>query len=518
MNYFRRALLVLKRTPIKNILIILLVTTMSSFISFSFLTNQTIINTDLALRRMLPPVVSIHFDSSSFLQGQQTHFESYDEWINPVNVTTFQLRQIGNLDYVQSFDFNLYLYHAFSDNYYRFFDMNLIQNYFNITHPTSDALSYRTNHNLPFERFGLTGVENENIFLIESGLLELSSGRPFTKEEILNGNTVVIVSDAFLELNNLNVGDYLILDYRIQTPMFGNVDWLEFYSEENTLAIIPIELEIVGSFYKSQDEFENHHEINRYHQLQNTLFVSNYLVERFEEILGFYWSDFLPELEDDDPLRFDSIPFLLFDPLEIDAFHEAALEILPDFWTTANLLNSYENVNDSMSLIKEISDSMFIFSSISLLIALIITFILIIRERRHEFGIYLALGEKIKRIILQLIFEFSILVLIGLIMGFIIGFFISEILIVELFSNDLLHRMSQPVQLSVLGATPEGLGFIHRLSHEEIMEIFNITISGNVILNFLLLTLGIVIISTSISLLSLRKFSVKDILTLTNGS
>ena len=83
----------------------------------------------------------------------------------------------------------------------------------------------------------LKGVSHPAIIDIEEDVLELIQGRTFTAEEMDRSDKVALISEAFVQVNHLQLGDTFYLE---------NIFFDEFMVEE--LATEQFELEVIGIF------------------------------------------------------------------------------------------------------------------------------------------------------------------------------------------------------------------------------------------------------------------------------
>jgi len=206
-NVFGRSFISMKRCPGRFLILLGSVFLLTIVMSAALSIRQAISNTDMALRASLPAVATIVVDC----EAHQQHFEATGEWAFS-QLTLTAIREIGNLSYVRDFNYSLLGHDFFSAEIVRAFDKDLFED-FNI--PGSGRIDHRSLsywHDTPLEQFTLRGVRDSNILDIDAGLIELVAGRVFIDEEILGLTYAAVVSQDFLNANNLALGSLFALD------------------------------------------------------------------------------------------------------------------------------------------------------------------------------------------------------------------------------------------------------------------------------------------------------------------
>jgi len=150
-----------------------------------------------------------------------------------------------------------------------------------------------------------------------------------------------------------------------------------------------------------------------------------------------------------------------------------------------------------METIEELADLILIGSVSTTLLIISLVVILFLRDRRHEIGVYLAMGERKNRVIKQMILELTPLALVGLTFALALGHILSVNISREIIRQDLLA--SPPTQESIQeGGLLESLGYRFTLSHEEMLASYDVTNSSAVVVIFYGVGLGTVLFSTLI--------------------
>jgi len=513
MNFLKRATLTLKRQLFKTMLLFAMVFLLGALMSSAISIRYAIINTDHALRRQLPAVATIHVDERRI----QVEQELSDEWIFLENVTPTLIREIGRLPYVQAFDYTAWGHRFFSETLMRAFDADL---FLLAEHPQENATdrgSLTVREGVSFEQFTLKGIQNPNVVDIESGLVDLVSGRVFTEDEIENGAHVVIVSQSFLNANHLVLGEHMLLEYRIYDEFSGHENPLDHLIDTKIF-----ELEIIGIFDHALPEGEqlSSGTIHQHIQMVNRLYVPNRLVE---SVIPFYFDTFLethPEIlehlmgegELEDMLRYENIVFLLNDPLDLESFRAYVNSRLPEFWTTSDLSNAYADMSSSMAMMQEIANALAISAFVATIITLGLLILLYIKDRKLEIGVYLALGEKKKKIVGQVMIELLVVAVLALSFSLIVGHLVATQVSVHMIQTDLVRQASEERVIIGEADTPEALGFRHEITHEEMLELYDTSLNLMTVIVFYGTTFAIIAISVIPPIYYLAKLQPKNVL------
>ena len=513
MNFLKRAILSLKRQLFKTILLFTLIFLLGILMSAAISIRNAIINTDYALRQRLPAIATIHVDEHR-LQAEQG---LSDEWIYLGSVAPTLIREIGTLPYVRAFDYTAWGHHFFSETLIRTFNTDL---FLLAEHPQENAIdreSLTIREGVPFEQFTLKGIQHPDVLDIEAGLIDLVLGRVFCASEIADGDHVTLVSQSFLESNNLSLGDYVMLEYRIYDEFTGRENSFDYL-----IATKVFELEIIGVFDHtlSVDAILSISNINEHIRIVNQLYVPNRLIE---SVIPFYFDTFMemnPEIlrdlidiEDiEDMIRYENIVFLLNDPLDLESFVREANHRLPEFWVTSDLSSTYADMSSSMTTMREIADALAISTSIATIMTLGLLILICIKERKLEMGVYLALGERKGKIIGQILVEILVVSIFSISLALILGHFLASEISNTMIRTDLIRQSEMDRITFVLADTPEALGFRHEITHEEMLELYDTSLSLIMVLIFYGTTFAIISISIIPPVYYLVKLQPKSVL------
>lgn len=512
MNFLQRAMISLRRQFFKTILLFSVICLLGILMSFGFSTRQGIINTDLALRQQLPAVATIHLDELLLEEERAQR----GEWVEFDVVTPELIREIGELPYVRMFDYTAWGHHFFSDTLVRVFSETLFAQMEQQQHNLIDWVSLSARHDVTFEQFPLKGIHHQQVVDIESGLIELVAGRVFSEEEVENGTHVILVSQAFLEANGLTVGSVIEMDYRIYDEFSGAQPF------EVLLAEQAFEFEIIGAFDHVMEEeaWQRGVDVQLHIELINRIYVPNRVVESVLPLYLETFSQTNPELIDhlrasddiEEVIRYEQLLFLLDDPTDLVAFaHEASLR-LPDFWTVSDLSNAYANMASSMATMEHMANWVVIGAIVASLAVLSLLILLFMKDRQIEIGIYLALGERKKRLMGQMLVELFLVATVAMTFSLFVGHLMASGLSTAMLRTELIRQAEVEQVGDARGETPENLGFRFEMSHDEMLSLYQTSLSVSMVLILYVTTFVVVVVSTIFPIVFLLKVNPKDIL------
>jgi len=506
MNFLKRSLISIFRQPVKTSILFLVVFILGTVISGALSTTGAILNTDANLRRATRPIVAFEIDR----EIQNTLWTG--EVALPDNLTVEMIRQVGALDYVSHFNY------YFSSTVGSF----LLKNY-EPEHFMGGPVTYPEE----YASFALRGVAASPLWDVVEETIRIVDGREFTDLEIREGAQVAIVSQGFAQVNNLAVGSV----FTVSSSLF---DWSTGFnfSEAHLLAQAHYELEIIGIFEIIPQNFpdtatnqQRHQEWSRMNNVANRLYVPNQVAENAE--INRY--QLIEELDLADNFALFGLPvrgepeinaiFTLSDPLDLEVFRRAVEPLLPEFWTIVDLTATFASLSATMVTLQELADLILLVATGGTLAILTLVIMLFLRDRRHEIGIYLALGEKKAKIVMQVMFEVVLTSLAGIILAVFVGKLVSQNLSQTLIRTELISE-SERFQLpsAAMFFDPDDLMWsfggvgVRELSIDELVTAFDVSLDLATILIFYGGALLVVMFATLLSVVYVIRLNPKKVL------
>lgn len=484
MNFFVRSRISIVRQPIKSILLFLLLLVVGVFLSAALITNQAITTTEQSIRNYMRPVVTIEFDENLFTENQ-SDTKSY--------LTSEIISSIGESSSVTYFNY-------------------MVQSHLSNRHMINFCP-----WDQPWGLFVIRGFANENIFQFEDGILELIDGRLFVEEDFLQiAEIPVLLNEKIAELNSLEVGSQFQLN--------------KHYTEYNYITTNFI---VIGIYRDPNEDFVLDPNIR---DIQVT--IDNLIRERnintiympITAILNIYQqhNERISQFAHNPENIFPSLSpiFVVADPMLLPQFVNENSDLLPEYFYFVDEFNTFEIIGPSIQSINNISNGILIGSIVATILIVLLLIGLFLKDRRHEIGIYIALGDKKSNILKQVLFEVLTISFLAIICSFFIGNVLANHV-----SNELLHQelINQSTRSLIDGVTlnsgggftfnPNDTSILSRyritateLDIYEVIEMFDLSFSVQYLLLTLITGLVVVLISVSFPIMKSLKSNPKKTL------
>ena len=512
MSIFNRVMTSIKRYKGRTFVLVTAVFLVGFFVAGSILINRAIDASILQLQRSMPLVFSIRYDAERDALGRID-----GEFILPDRE---MVHKIGSLPYVSHFDYTM--------------TYGLIGHY-------QPYWLEELNMGCPDEwkhfSFRVHGVSRPEIIYIESGMYELYAGRLFTAEEMQPvfrpEIAPALVSREFVELNHLSIGSivqltqtgifYLPEDAQVPEGGFTGMYWGETLWEHpySRLKDITYEFEIVGIFEFTRIVRGNNSDLMHHQSMANLFFTPNWRVgEMLKNDADSWqlWADVFNMHDwEDGPVEVfmahgDAITplWVLYDLDDIMSFQEAANRILPSplivddglQGTVRPIIETTNQLNATISWVLWMGAG-------AMVIVLTLLILLYLRERKHELGIYMALGERKIKLLCQIVIEIFLVSVIGLILAL----FVANIVAGNISQAMIQAELVVPARCEdYFPSEMEMLGFGQEMTVDEVLEHFNVSLDVRTIFLFFVVSMGAIVVSTIIPVSYVLRLKPKDIL------
>ena len=298
------------------------------------------------------------------------------------------------------------------------------------------------------------------------------------------------------ELNNLEVGDTLTFVNELYSyNQFGYGDLMTFRD---------VILEVIGIFKPIQVmEFREERGLVDFMSIQflNTVYVPNEVVRsevdfRIEETFSEDLEQAVQSNEHYSPV------FVLNSPDEIESFVEEVNPLLPDLYSVVTSADQYDSISGPGDYMSELSGYVLIASVLSTILIIGLVVLLFLRDRKHELGIYLSLGEKRGRVIGQIVIEVMTIAVIGITLS--------------IYSGNLLAERVSDMMIAADEPTLEDITYFSEvqtnLTREDVIMSYKVELNSNYYLAFYGIGLLTILISTIIPLIYILRLNPKKIL------
>ena len=189
---------------------------------------------------------------------------------------------------------------------------------------------------------------------------------------------------------------------------------------------------------------------------------------------------------------------------------ENRIENLPGNWRAVDYSRGFNGILISMDNMLEIADFILLMSMIAILLLVSLTVLLFLYDRKHEIGVYLALGEYKKRIIWQILVELTSITIVAMTLALFVGNILASNLSHEMLRYDLanpsLNNRIDEIHLL------EELGYRFELTHEEMLEAYEVSLDFKTVLYFYVIGLGMVSLSTIVPIIRIVSLNPKKVL------
>jgi len=495
MNGFNRAITSLRRQWVKSLILLSTIFILGFLLTGTIIVRNAILQTEYNLWSTMPRVAAINLDFETMMEMQR---EAEGRELDPVITSQEVIREIGTLSYVENFNytFNHWLWNS---------ELEWVD----------DSLNFRDEP--AFRR--VQGVYHFHLVDLDQGIIEIAEGRTFSEADMTGVGEVALISRELAEVNGLTVGDFITLDSRLYDDpdyVVNNSDWL---NPERIIESETFELEIIGLFRTTTEITEE----NAYEEI--IIDGSSIIVESIE---AFRLRDlnnqiYVPigVIEASPDFNFEQVSqweangvealFVLYDPLDMPDFISEANELLSGWWRMADLSGNFGRITSTMDTMGWIADLIFWGGIGASIIVLALFMTLFLYDRKHEIGIYLALGEKRKVIVSQVLGEVLLIAAIALSLSIFAGNIIASQVSQSFLEQDI-ARQIESGENQFWGANNLMRHDPGEMTTEEMMANFEVAIEGPTILLIFGIGIATVVVSTLGSILYIVKLNPKKVL------
>ena len=495
MTLFERSFLSLIRQPVKALIFFMLVFVLSVLIAGTILVHHAILNMDQNLRRRMPAIATVEFNFD-FEQALEIYNET-GEWPNLEFdlLTPEVIHEIGLLPQVRMFDYSIDLHFGVTGSGLTFWQ-----------DPEWQTPFFRYDQDLGVE-FLVQGVSTPHFLDAREGFVELIEGRSFSEDELnsIQTNFPVLITFDFAKANEFNIGSL----FDVQVVVFdriedggGNVEDRSkppLVEEIFTLEVIGIINPILPNLAEDATVNEMINAAINRSQANHRIYVPRVLAEIMFDIRTTHSQN---------DILFQNF-FLLNDPLEFEDFARE-VEKLPGNWRAVDFSRGFSDISTAMTSLQEVVVVTFTIVIGGIILATSLLVLLFLYDRKHEIGVYLALGEKKIKIFLQIVLELISLTLLGMTLALFVGIKLTDSV-----SREMLRQsLATPTQANVIEESHllEEIGYRFELTHEEMLANYEIRLDINTILIFYTVGVGTILVSIVFPLFKIVRLSPKKVL------
>lgn len=474
MNFLKRAFLSLVRRKGKSLILLVIIFILSNVMAGSIAIGQASKNVERTIKLQLGANASVELDWEKMQDWTEEQWNSL-EYITPEIAD-----KIGSLSYVKYYDYSSESY--INSTTLTQYDPNMVE---------VPTVSY----------FPVKGVQYAPILDIVNGNATLVNGRTFNESEITNADYVALISDKVAELNNIFVGDVIYLK-----------NTFSIWKEDNTVEEIKrdIALEVIGIFTPKVEQSEENNGGWIDYTPFNRIYVPNGVVHAENRWMNEQYAIAYP----DSNIKVDQIyitpTFVLNNPEDVESFRTEAKNLLPDYYKVTVSSDAYDSVAGPIKFIGSLSNIILYVAIGATILILSLVVILFLRDRKHELGIYLSLGESKTKVVGQILIEVLSIAIIAITLSLLTGNSIAEST----------SQSMMDLRNDITGNTDNG-GVIYRdmgyyptngVTEDDVLEAYKIEFSWDYVLILYGVGLGTVLLSSIAPMIYILRLKPKKIM------
>ncbi|MBO0444891.1 hypothetical protein IGJ55_000577 [Enterococcus sp. AZ170] len=492
MNYWNRAICSVTRRKGKSVILFAVIFILGNVIAGSIAIQQSTANVEKKIKHDLGATVSVDFDYQKMMDEGET--------VSPTSLKVEDMKKLGESTYVKEFDYNV--------------KSSLI---------VKKIKTYEMKNTADFggmpKVLNLKGNNLLEPLDFKDKKVKLVEGRTFKQEEINNGKDVAIMSKKVAEENGFNVGDKVVLDSLV-------VDYKQDGSQEE-LASQDHPVEIIGLFdpisveKKKSDGKEQQGMNEQFMETEqfNTLYMPNDAVININKAEFDKGKELLPdrykntdgtEATVDDMNQIVPV-YVLKTPEDVEAFKEEAKPLIPEGYKLTASTDQYDQVGGTFKKMSQISGYVVLLAIGATLLIISLVVILFLRDRKHELGIYLSLGETRAKVMQQIVIELLLISLVAMCVSLITGNVLGKMVSESLIASDAFSQTGDAASSG--GAMMIGGGSsLPTLTTEDVASAYEVKFSMSYIMTFLIAGLSTVLLSAILPLTYVLRLNPKKIM------
>ena len=364
-----------------------------------------------------------------------------------------------------------------------------------------------------------------NMIEFVDGQYTLVDGRFYTQEEIDNAEYVVLISQAFAEVNNLSVGD--TYSYYVTTPNIAD----NYEGMEMDESVIKKDFEIIGIFDHNNKILPGSSNFNYTYPYENpdnmllipstTAYMSSL---ELQQVLFDYYAERNPE---DDYYKPENRPnedianntnvsdctFLLNDPLEVDDFVESYKGSLPQFMKLDANNEEFKRLSKPLDTLGLYANFIIWLVVINAIVIISLVTALTLKTREYEIGVLLSVGASKLKIVGQFFIELAIVAILGFSLAVASGSVVAnkvgqQVLEYQIQESEVNEEDEYEYEYYSIWDSD----YTTEITLDDLVGEYNVSVSPLIIGEIYVLGLGIVLISILIPSLMIMRFNPKKIL------
>lgn len=499
MNHLKRAWLSVTRRKGKTLILLVVVFILGNIIAGAFSVSQASKRVETNIKTKLGADASLGLDWELVEEAaNEAHNNGLEFDYNFDQVDLKTLEEVAKLPQVKQFDYLMSGYVASST----------VKNTFN---PEDMGIMPRSSEPAGEQNafFSIEGVNKSEFVTLAKKEIEIISGSTFSAEQLNSTTGYVLVSEKFASVNGKAVGDTFEVFLSIDT--FN--DNYEILSTEK----VPFELTITGIFKplafeeqedkdKEKDKDQQMYMENMYDNLfySSTKFVYELNTELFTKEMAVqpFYEDITLEQRLAQSL---SHTYVLNSPEDIDSFKSDASVYLPKYFSVSVSSDAYDTIAAPIQSLNKLSTITLVVAIGASVMILSLVIVLFLRDRKHELGIYLSLGDKRNKVVSQILMEVMMIALLGFTLSIFTGNLIAKSLSSTLVNQEKFDNNNGIMQM--YGSYGQG-----NVNPSDLIDAYSVELNLTYILGFYAIGLSVVALSAVVPTVYITRLNPKKIM------
>ncbi|MGX4686004.1 FtsX-like permease family protein [Vagococcus sp. JNUCC 83] len=514
MNFFKRALLSIQRRKGKSLILFLVIFILGNVMAGAIAIQQATKNVENNIKTKLGANATVSFNSDKINELEESG-KDFD--IKEPDSKVY--KEIGELKQVKFYDYSI-------------IDIMQTKNIKNVE--PSDGSYSRASEGM--YSFNIKGASRPELSDEQSKKINLVDGRNFKADEIKKGAAVAIISDKVAKENNIHVGDKVVFDRQVVHISQGNSGESGEMATETKSKDYPIE--IIGLFGVKElniDKETNNDQKNTNQKMDqtidlyerlNVIYLPNDYIEKTQtEMLEFSYDSFPDNYLDENEKVMDKetvlkefayksvqATYVLNKPEDVEDFRLLGDQILKDneltYYKIEASSDQFDSIAGPIKGMAKISRIVLIVSVIASIFIITLVTILFLRDRKHELGIYLSLGEQRIKVVAQIAIEVVLVALIAMTLSVFSGNMLAQGFSDSLMATEQPETTDENMVMYNYGSAISDVN----VTEDDVISAYEIKLTPSYIVLYYVLGLVVVLLSTVVPLVYIMRLNPKKIM------
>lgn len=510
MNFIKRAWASVSRRKGKSIILFAVVFLLGNVIAGAISIQQSTENVENNIKKSLGASATItdNWEETEKYWSENPEVEHLETATNSLKL----LEEVAALPYVDYFDYS---------------ESDYIQtrNFKQVKLEENGTTSYGPGS---FENmFSIYGTNSTEIADVKKGKIKIVDGSSFSEEELESGKQVVVISKKLAEQSNVSVGDKLIIDRSDSDQMYssGEVDpeaTPNIYSKDMVVEVIGLFDVVVSEKKKDNAEATSGGGVDQYEieSQYNTLYMGNKAAissrqEYYKALVAdepdFFDADTEKMMLDQGEYKYYQPFYMLKNPEDVEAFRSEAEALLTKYDKVVLSTDQYDAVAGPLEGMSKISGYVLYVAVGASLFIVTLVILLFLRDRKHELGVYLSLGEKRMKVVGQIVMEVMMISLVAITLSVFTGNIIADSL-----SGSLISAQETTSEEDMMSGGMDDWA-LQQLSNntidqKDVIEAYEVNLSAGYIITFYIVGTLTILLSTVVPLIYIMRLNPKKIM------